>query len=256
MNEKNVLTADRYDFVDGAMRMVRATCRISNINPDGDFEAATSMADKDTPAVALKRTPSSKVISDILPQNTMRTESRATGADGTPIYHKSSTNQQEQSEEQKRFRKYLNKQAREAVKGSIHEKTSLIVYRPTATAAQHEEYKETVVKLFPVIRKLSKRTKPLLEHDTPVSLLQNRVYGTTFHAEKTAPADFRYFSQKVPPEENPSLAVALRIDQPASMEAFGHLEVAKQAAAAVRGFCNEYNIPVLIYGDTADCSPK
>ena len=68
--------------------------------------------------------------------------------------------------------------------------------------------------------------------------------------------DFRYFSKKNPPDENPSLAVALRVDQSASMNAFGRLEAAKEAAIAVCEFCEACGIPVLIYGDTADRSPR
>ena len=40
------------------------------------------------------------------------------------------------------------------------------------------------------------------------------------------------------------------------MKAFGRLEAAKQAAVAVYEFCKSCDIPVLIYGDTADRSPK
>lgn len=40
------------------------------------------------------------------------------------------------------------------------------------------------------------------------------------------------------------------------MNAFGRLDAAKQAAVAVYEFCKSCAIPVLIYGDTADRSPK
>lgn len=52
------------------------------------------------------------------------------------------------------------------------------------------------------------------------------------------------------------MAVVLRIDQSASMNAFGRLEAAKQAAVAVCEFCESCNIPLLVYGDTADRSPR
>ena len=132
----------------------------------------------------------------------------------------------------------------------------MIVHRPEATEAQREAYRETAQKLRPVILELSRKTQPLLEHEVSATFSGNRVYGTVFHAEKTASPDFRYFSRKNPPEENPSLAVALRIDQSASMNAFGRLEAAKQAAVAVYEFCKYCKIPVLIYGDTADRSPR
>lgn len=224
---------------------------------DGDFEAEQSKADEDTPpAVALKRTKDSKGVSDILPENTKQTESSEAGEDGTPIYHELNSDRQENIEEEKSFRKQLNKEARNSVKGSIHEKIGMIVHCPFAESWQQEEYNKMVAKLLPVIRELSRKAKPLLEYETSVNFLPNKVYGTRFHAEKTASADFKYFSQKTPPEEKPSLAIGLRIDQSGSMNAFGRLEAARQAAVAVYEFCRECSIPVLIYGDTADRSPK
>lgn len=38
------------------------------------------------------------------------------------------------------------------------------------------------------------------------------------------------------------------------MNAFGRIEAAKKAAAAVYELCGRLDIPLLIYGDTADCS--
>lgn len=224
---------------------------------DGDFEAEQSMTDNDTPpAVALKRAKDSKGISDVLSESTKQTERTETGVDGTPIYHELSPACGEKKEEEQTFRKHLNKEARNSIKGSIHEKIGMIVHRPVAKSSQREEYDKMVAKLFPVIRELTRKTKPLLEYETSANFLQNRVYGTMFHAEKTAPADFKYFSQKTPPEERPSLAIGVRIDQSGSMSAFGRLEAAKQATVAVYEFCRECNIPVIIYGDTADRSPK
>lgn len=49
--------------------------------------------------------------------------------------------------------------------------------------------------------------------------------------------------------------LALRIDESASMAAFGRLEAAKLAAIALYEFCHASGIPIIIYGDTADRSP-
>ena len=112
-----------------------------------------------------------------------------------------------------------------------------------------------VSELMPVIRELVRKTAPLLEQEVSDCFNKNRVYGTKFHAEKVSSHDYRYFSQKRLPEEEPSLAVALRIDQSGSMKAFGRLEAAKQAAVAVYEFCAAVKVPLLVYGDTADRSP-
>ena len=64
------------------------------------------------------------------------------------------------------FRKRLNQQARESVKGSIHQHVKLIVHRPEAAVENEIEYRKQVSGLMPVIRELSQKTMPLLEHET------------------------------------------------------------------------------------------
>ena len=108
--------------------------------------------------------------------------------------------------------------------------------------------------LHPVIMELIRKTNPLLEYELSSEFAKSRLYGTKFCAEKTASADFRIFARKRPPEEEPSLAVALRIDESASMSAFGRLDAARQAAVALYEFCSGCGIPIMVYGDTADRS--
>lgn len=225
---------------------------------DGSFETERPTTDTDTPpAVVLRRAADSEGHSDTPTETTAQTKDQETGENGTPIYHELTPDEQKQLDAKKRtFRKHLNSEARQAVKGSIHEKVGMIVHRPEATEAQRQAYQKTAQKLLPVIRELSRKTQPLLAYEASASFSGNRTYGTVFQAQKTASPDFRYFLKKNPPEETPSLAVALRIDQSASMNAFGRLEAAKQASVAVYEFCKSCDIPVLIYGDTADRSPK
>ena len=106
---------------------------------DGDFEAEQSMTDNDTPpAVALKRAKDSKGISDVLSESTKQTESAETGEDGTPVYHELSSVGEDKKEEEKSFRKHLNQEARNSVKGSIHEKIGMIVHRPEIKNTQQD----------------------------------------------------------------------------------------------------------------------
>lgn len=140
------------------------------------------------------------------------------------------------------------------VTDTVHQRIRLIVHRPEITPALREEYDRFSAELMPVIHELVRKTMPILQHEVSASISKNRVYGSRLCAENIAMQDYRYFAKKNPPEESPSLAVALRIDESASMSAFGRLEAAKRAAVAVYEFCNDCNIPVLIYGDTADQS--
>lgn len=217
----------------------------------------TEAPPEETPAVALRSSSNSHGHPDGASEASRETESDNTGDGDTPIYHELSEDAKKAIEARKQlFRKQLNAQARGFVKGSPHEKINLILHRPEPTAAQQAEYRQISAELMPVIRELVRKTKPLLTHELATEFSKNKVYGSRFHAEKLSSPDFRYFSKKSPPEEEPSLAVVLRIDQSASMNAFGRLEAAKQAAVAVCEFCESCNIPLLVYGDTADRSPR
>lgn len=242
------------DFVE--TRHGRSNGEELEIRADGSDEAFHVSPSNTPPAVALKRTSDSEGHASGQSESTLETHSIDTGDDGTPMYHELSPEEQAYLEERKQsLRKRLNKEAREAVKGSTHEKVGMIVRCPESTPEQQQEYREIASALMPIIRELTRKAEPLLEHEIAAEFTKNRVYGSRFHAEKVAAPDFRYFSKKNPPDENPSLAVALRVDQSASMNAFGRLEAAKGAAIAVCEFCEACGIPVLIYGDTADRSP-
>lgn len=237
-------------------RRVKTSGEVMEIQTEGATDTVVSdPVPDDIPVVSLRKSADSEGRSNQNAETASDTESSDNGEDGDPIFHELQQTANAELEQQKRdFRKHLNQQAREMVKGSTHEKVNLIVHRPEATLAHHREYHQIASGLMPVIRELVRKTVPLLEHEVSTDFAKSRVYGTKFHADKLASPDFRYFSQKNPPDEEPSLAVALRIDESASMSAFGRLDVAKQAAIAVYEFCESCNIPLLIYGDTADRS--
>lgn len=222
-----------------------------NISKDGEFSAGTEQVDKN--ALRLRKSEDSKGHSDKSSDENTNVSSNDHGMDGSPFYH-----ELDQSDlnplQKKEFRKQLNKKARQSVQGSCHEAIKLIVHRPEATAQNRQEYHNMATTLFPVIQELIRKTNPLLEHELSSEFAKSQLYGTKFCADRTATLDFRVFARKRPPEEEPSLAVALRIDESASMSAFGRLEAAKQAAVALYEFCTGCGIPIMIYGDTADRS--
>lgn len=207
-------------------------------------------------AIALRKSPDSKGQSNSSTSEAAETQSTDTGGDGNPIYHQLSPDKKAAREnENKDFRRHLNNQAREAVRGSYHENIRLIVHRPEFLPSHRVEYNEIFSGLTRIIGEMVRKARPLLEHEVSDEFMKSRFYGTKFNAEKVASPDFRYFSRKCPPQDEPSLAVALRIDESASMNAFGRIEAAKRAAVAVYEFCEGCQIPLLIYGDTADRSP-
>ncbi|TXK85201.1 nitric oxide reductase activation protein NorD [Paenibacillus sp. N3.4] len=183
-------------------------------------------------------------------------ESSDMGEEGTPQYHQANPDTMSKDAEQKDrdFRKKLNRDAREIVSNSIHKGVKLIVHRPEYVLENEQEYASLSNELMPIVREIAKKTLPLLEHETSSEFARNHYYGSKFQADSVAYRDFRYFAKKRPPTESPSLVVGLRIDESASMAAFGRLEAAKRAILAVYEFCQICNIPILIYGDTADVS--
>ncbi|MBW7473975.1 nitric oxide reductase activation protein NorD [Paenibacillus oenotherae] len=184
-------------------------------------------------------------------------ESSDTGEDGKPVYHQANPEpmpDEEAKRQERDYRKGLNRDAREAVSDSIHKRVKLIVHRPDYDMASRQEYDSLSKELMPIIREIASKTLPLLEHEVSSEFAGRQFYGSKFQADRVAYRDFRYFARKLPPTESPSLAVGLRVDESASMSAFGRLEAAKRAVLAVYEFCRICSIPVFIYGDTADVS--
>ncbi len=178
------------------------------------------------------------------------------GEEGTPKYHQANpeTFSDDAKQKARDFRKKLNRDAREVVSDSIHKSVKLIVHRPDYGFESQEEYNSICKEIMPVVREIARKTLPLLEHETSFEFARNQYYGSKFQADSVAYQDYRYFAKKLPPTESPSLVVGIRVDESASMAAFGRLEAAKRAVIAVYEFCQICHIPILIYGDTADAS--
>ena len=178
------------------------------------------------------------------------------GEDGSARYHQANpeTMSEDVKQNDRDFRKKLNRDAREVMRGSIHKGVKLIVYRPDYVLENQQEYVSLSKELMQIVREIARKTLPLLEHEISSEFARNHYYGSKFQADSVAYRDFKYFAKKCPPTESPSLIVGLRVDESASMSAFGRLEAAKRAVIAVYEFCQICDIPILIYGDTADVS--
>lgn len=222
-----------------------------HISGNGEYSAETDKVDKN--AICLRKSAESEGHSDTSSEKNTDVSSNDNGDNGAPLYHE--LNRSFTSKSQKKgFRKQLNREARQSTQGTCHAAIKLIVHRPETTPQSREEYHNMAADLLPVIRELIRKTNPLLEHEVSSEFTKSQLYGTKFCADRAAIPDFRVFARKRPPEEEPSLAVALRIDESASMSAFGRLEAAKQAAVALYEFCMGCGIPIMVYGDTADRS--
>jgi len=148
----------------------------------------------------------------------------------------------------------LNREFREVASASVHRGVKLVVHRPDFERAHIEEYARLSRDLIPVVREIARKTLPLLEQEPIPEFSRNQVYGSKFQADGVVYRDYRTFAKKRSPSDSPSLIVGLRIDESASMSAFGRLDAAKRAVIAVVEFCRRCKIPVSVYGDTADAS--
>lgn len=155
----------------------------------------------------------------------------------------------------KEIKRELTKEARQIMKGTMHEKEGLIVHRPKfeLKAQEAEQIRQQVL---PIVETLSRQILDLLENDEATTYQKGKYEGQRFNASRVAYNDLGYFDKKNPPHEQPSLAVALRIDESGSMIRDERIEAAKKAAIAIAEFAKRVNIPLMIYGDTADVSTR
>ncbi|HFD1825369.1 TPA: AAA family ATPase [Enterococcus faecium] len=155
----------------------------------------------------------------------------------------------------KKIKKQLNKEARQIMKETIHEKEGLIVHRP-AFQGKTPKARELHMQVMPIVESLSRQILELLDNEQTETYQKGKYEGQRFNASKVAYGDLRNFDKKNPPHEQPSLAVAVRIDESGSMIRDDRIEAAKKAAIAIAEFSKKVDIPLLIYGDTADRSSR
>ncbi len=155
----------------------------------------------------------------------------------------------------KEIKKQLNKEARQIMKETIHEKEGLIVHRP-AFQGKTPEARELHMQVMPIVESLSRQILELLDNEQTETYQKGKYEGQRFNASNVAYGDLRNFDKKNPPHEQPSLAVAVRIDESGSMIRDDRIEAAKKAAIAIAEFSKKVDIPLLIYGDTADRSSR
>ncbi|EME8263748.1 AAA family ATPase [Enterococcus faecium] len=155
----------------------------------------------------------------------------------------------------KEIKKQLNKEARQIMKETIHEKEGLIVHRP-AFQGKTQEARELQMQVMPIVESLSRQILELLDNEQTETYQKGKYEGQRFNASRVAYGDLRNFDKKNPPHEQPSLAVAVRIDESGSMIRDNRIEAAKKAAIAIAKFAKKVDIPLLIYGDTADRSAR
>ncbi|WP_430616390.1 ATP-dependent protease ATP-binding subunit ClpX [Enterococcus sp. DIV0176] len=214
------------------------------------LEKAEEMADKEAP----EETDESENLDNIQ-------EERSSDVEGKHQTEKSAEDESaemsaaDMDAHDKEMKKELNKEARQIMKGTMHEKEGLIVHRPKYQI-NSDEARAIRAQVFPVVDSLSRQVLELLDNEESTSYQKGKYEGQRFNASRIAYGDLRNFDKKNPPHEQPSLAVAIRLDESGSMIREDRIEAAKKAAIAIAEFAKRVNIPLMINGDTADVSVR
>ncbi|MFS0950960.1 AAA family ATPase [Enterococcus thailandicus] len=214
------------------------------------LEKVEEMADKETP----EETDESENLDNIQ-------EERSSDVEGKHQTEKSAEDESaemsaaDMDAHDKEMKKELNKEARQIMKGTMHEKEGLIVHRPKYQI-NSDEARAIRAQVFPVVDSLSRQVLELLDSEESTSYQKGKYEGQRFNASRIAYGDLRNFDKKNPQHEQPSLAVAIRLDESGSMIREDRIEAAKKAAIAIAEFAKRVNIPLMINGDTADVSVR
>lgn len=153
-------------------------------------------------------------------------------------------------------RKELNQEVRKILKGTAHQKEGTLIHRPKVTQKGIKEAAQLVQQVTPEVEQLLRQMAALFEQEERSAYAKGKYYGTRFDASRVAYGDLRTFDQKNPPDEQPSLALAVRVDESGSMIRDERIENAKKAALALSLFAEKLNIPFMLYGDSADVSQR
>lgn len=162
----------------------------------------------------------------------------------------------EMAEIDKAKRKELNREIRESLKETIHAKEGTILHRPTINEIAIKNGQELTQQVLPEVESLSRVINDLLTKEVSNDFSSGKYYGARFNPSHVAYGDLRNFDKKNPPSENPSLALAVRVDESGSMLRDDRIQNAKLAAVALSLFAEKTNIPLMLYGDSADLSQR
>lgn len=162
----------------------------------------------------------------------------------------------EMTEIDKSKRKELNREIRETLKDTIHAKEGTILHRPVINETAIKNGQELTQKVLPEVESLSRVINDLLNKEVSNDFSSGKYYGARFNPSHVAYGDLRNFDKKNPPSEQPSLALAVRVDESGSMLRDDRIQNAKLAAVALSLFAEKTSIPLMLYGDSADLSQR
>lgn len=144
----------------------------------------------------------------------------------------------------------------ETLKGEVtqnrHSRVSMGIHRPrTVNNDLITLYRDHAAPYEEIAKQAAKKIAPLFEREDE-EITTKHFTGSKFNASSLCKSDLRYFSRVKDPSDIPSVAIALRIDESGSMKSDNRITYARAAAITLYKMCEELNIPIAIYGDSAD----
>lgn len=155
------------------------------------LEKVEEMADKETP----EETDESENLDNIQ-------EERSSDVEGKHQTEKSAEDESaemsaaDMDAHDKEMKKELNKEARQIMKGTMHEKEGLIVHRPKYQI-NSDEARAIRAQVFPVVDSLSRQVLELLDNEESTSYQKGKYEGQRFNASRIAYGDLRNFDKKI-----------------------------------------------------------
>ncbi|MEQ7195491.1 AAA family ATPase [Enterococcus avium] len=243
--------ADQRNIVEEAEE---ATLKNEAIETEGSVENEEEVKSEEV-ASEKEKQPDSIEIPDDATRNDTEAESTSASLDEEEKIG-SAMSLDEMAEIDKAKRKELNREIRESLKETIHAKEGTILHRPTINEIAIKNGQELTQQVLPEVESLSRVINDLLTKEVSNDFSSGKYYGARFNPNHVAYGDLRNFDKKNPPSENPSLALAVRVDESGSMLRDDRIQNAKLAAVALSLFAEKTNIPLMLYGDSADLSQR
>ena len=149
----------------------------------------------------------------------------------------------------------LNEAAQNISYGDIHSGVAIQVHRITDVDRDLEtQYEEISAPLLAISKKLQKSVKQELKDSQRGGKQTGLVMGRRLDAHALCRNDGKVFYKNVLPNDIPQLSVALLLDESGSMACGDRATYARAAAIILYDFCQELDIPIMVYGHSTGYS--
>lgn len=149
----------------------------------------------------------------------------------------------------------LNETAQNISYGDIHSGVGITVHRMADVDRELEsQYEEISSSLLSISKKLQKSVKQELKDSQRGGKQTGLVMGRRLDAHSLCRNDGKVFYKNALPNDIPQLSVALLLDESGSMCCGDRATYARAAAIILYDFCQELDIPIMVYGHSTGYS--